>query len=380
MEAHPRNRILPVLLAIALLPLIPAADSTATPTEPMVIVGEEVWADEDRVVNEHVVVAPGATLTIRNSVLNWQAGEFCTPGRINGMYCAGEIQVQPGGTLVIEDSTITSTSDDVTDWPLIEVFGDLQATGNTFHRVVGVLVQGNAATGHIVDNTVDHAFTGINVWRGASALVQGNHIRDVGTGLSAQDASPVLRGNVLEDISGFGIRVQQSIVGDKIYVTNPLIEGNLFNNASQGVFSDTGAGMVVRDNTFVDHRFHAINVRVPTQDFMLQQAPLAIEGNRFVDNHRVLDINTVDGVLPKGDFVVEMHGNAIVGTTCNHINADEAVTAALTIDATGNWWGTADGPQDPSPEEFCEAFDGDAEIRIEPWLESEPALDAPPVP
>lgn len=356
----------------------PLAASETTPAGPLVVIGEERWENVNRTIDRIVVVPQGASLTVEDSRLDLRIPERCTPGRINGLYCQPHVQVQPGGELVIQNSTILSTFDDHADWPFLSATGgELTVEDSTVRRLTAINAQFD---GHLsfTGNDVDEVLGEIGVWRGATGVISHNHFSNTTGGVSAQDASPEISNNTFEEVPGFSIRAQQSIVGDKAYVTAPRIVDNVFVNPDQGIFTDSGGGLEIAHNRFVDARFHAINVRVPTQDFMTQSQPLSIQDNVFTGNHRELSIHTVPRDTSSVELTVEMHGNQIEQTVCEHVEADDHSSATLTVDARHNWWGSPGGPSDPLPDDdACEAFDGNADVQHDPWLDQRPSSAGP---
>jgi hypothetical protein len=140
----------------------------------------------------------------------------------------------------------------------------------------------------------------------------------------------VARGNTFRDAST-GIMLDES--GRRV-----LVVGNLFQNLNTGI--RTSGQARIENNTFLANSY---GMEYDHERDPGKPAPQTVRGNAFVRNDRY-----AVGGPPR-----------------------------LPLDATGNWWGTPDGPivgDDPLPFEPRERVaDG---VRVEPWLTS-PAENAP---
>lgn len=329
------------------------------------VVGTELWEGGSFVLREHVVVPAGATLTIRDVTVDFQVPELCSP--IGGTlgYCQSDIQVLPGGRLVVERATILTTATVGRMYPTIVAFGDLSVTDSRFVKL-GVLNVMGPGNGYVARNEFDHAGGEVSFWRDATGIAEDNWLHDGYAGIAAQDASPTLRNNVLERIDGIAIRVQQSLVGDKIFVTAPVVEGNVVRDSFEGLFSDAGSGFSIADNVF-ERLDYGVAVRVPFSDQMVQIAAPTVAGNRFLDVSSVLYAVSMTG--PQGStVVVPFAENSVEGTTCVFARAVSNANVHVQVDARGNWWGSADGP---TPAAGCSGFAGD--VLYDPWLAAPPA-------
>lgn len=345
---------------------------SASPTDPSLIVGEVEWT-EDRTVEESIVVTSGSTLTIRAATIDFQVDETCTPFRINGMYCQPALQVEAGGMLLVEDAVLTTNSEDPHEWPFVSVFGgEAIVEDSKLSNVQGLVTMWDTAHLEFRNNTVEHMLGEIGVWRGATGILADNVVRDSHNAFAAQDASPTIERNMVRNATVFGIRVQQSIVGDKTYMTNPTIQDNVIRDSGTAIFSDTGAGLEILHNRFANNTHVDVSLRIPTQDFMVQREPVGVEKNVFNQSHKALRVSTMPTDRPSSAKTVEMHMND-VEAWCTNIEANSASGANLTVDAGGNYWRSLEDPRGSD----CQAFTGTAEILTEPELGAPPSNAGP---
>ena len=347
---------------------------------PKVVVTEERWENQDRRLERQVVVADGGRLVIEDSVIDIHFDQTCSV-RINGEGCIGHISVQEDGELVVRNSTFTSTNEPLFErGTIVAEGGKISITDSKLTQFRGVKAQ---YEGELVfrSNTVTGMLGGVSIIRGASSSIVDNHFSNQSFAVGVQDSSPEIRNNTFEDISAIALRIQQSIVGDKAFTTDPLVVDNVFVDVGQGIFTDSGAGFSIAHNRFEDARFHAIHIRVPTFDghrTMLDQSPPVVTDNVFEDNHREVRIFTKERDRTAVTSTFEMTGNLIQGTICNHIQAEDNPNATLVVEANDNWWDGGDGPRDPLPnDDDCEALDGSATFEIDSILRA-PPLDAGP--
>lgn len=368
------NAWVPVAIVLFLVTTgFAGAVETSSPTGETVIFGEERWEDVDRTINERVVIPSGATLVVRDSTLDVNVSEECTIVRLNGMYCYPDIQILAGGQLVIENSEITTSSDEFLRYPTISADGgSLEIRNSSLSKTGEIKAQATGANLTFIGNEVTDAINAVGVWRGADGLIEANHFHDTNAGVFVRDASPVIQDNNFTDaVTDWVIRIQSSIVGEKAFEAAPLVENNTVIGGGTGIFSDSGFGVEIVDNTFVEQEFKAISHRIPGIGSKVQSTPPTITGNVFEEQHKVLDVRTVDSEEVEPPVELEFHGNSI-DAWCSYISASSGENAPLTVDATSNWWGSADGPLEPEDENCIAFVEDDAEIIVEPWLESPP--------
>lgn len=378
-----------LILSLAITLLVPTlgigVGAISGPTGPEVIVSEQRWEDQNRTVTSNIVVADGGTLTIENSTLDLRIEEICSPIRGSAGYCQPEIEAKEGGEIVIKNSTLFSSFENSLEWPHLRATGgNLTIEGTDLSRLSTVRAEFG---GHLEfrNNHVDGWVGEVGVWRGSDGIIADSYFGNQSRGASAQDASPEIRNNTFENVSTFSVRVQQSLVGDKAYTTAPLIVDNVFKSPDQGIFTDSGAGILIAHNRFENARFQGVNVRVPTMDdefTMLDNQPPRIEANVFVDGYRAVKAQTEARDTTELVTRLQVTGNVILNNGCDHIQTEEEAEpgAPLEVDARYNWWGSPDGPPEPeraSEEPFCNAFDGSATFEISPWLTERPPNAGP---
>lgn len=367
-------------LSIALLVAATAvgASPDLVPKTPLVITAEERWEDQNRTVDRNIVVADGGRLIVENSTLDLRIEQICSPIQGTLGYCQPEVNVQEGGELVVRNSTLTSSFEEPGEWPYVQADGgNLTIHNSTLSRLGPVRAQFD---GHLDfrGNHVVSQVGRVGIWRGSDGTVADSRFEADSGGVTARDASPQIRNNTFVNIHTWSVGVRQSVVGDKAYTTEPLIVDNVFLGPDQGIFTDSGAGFVIAHNRFEDARFHGVNVRIPTMDDeyrMLDQQPPRIEANVFVDGYRAVNVATVARDATQKTSRIQVTGNVILGSECDHVEADGAPNAPLEVDARYNWWGTDQGPPSPerASEPHCEGFDGSASFDTAPWLSERPA-------
>lgn len=345
------------------------AVETSNATGTTVIVGDERWQDDERTLTERVVLAPGASLTVEDSQLTIDRSQECTPVRVNGNYCAPDIHVLAGAELVLERVELVHLSHPISETVAADA-GGIIIQDSTIEGAGPILVQGPGGSLTMVGSEVTDMEGEVAVFRGADGLIEGNTFEGIGSTVGAQDASPTIHANMFTGVDE-AIRAQASIVGEKAFSTAPTITENTFVGGGTGVFTDSGYGVTIEDNTFVDQEYRAISHRIPVQDGLVHWSPATITGNIFEDQHKVLNVYTPGHSGLNHPVTVEMHQNSI-DAWCVYISASAGPNAPLTVDATDNWWGSSDGPQDPDGSGCSPFIEEDAQIEFDPWLEDAP--------
>lgn len=214
-----------------------------------------------------------------------------------------------------------------------------------------VLVETTNVT--VRDNVVrDHRWTGIQVVRsGPSVAVAGNEVA----------------GNGLE---GIVARSSEAVT---------IAANDVSGHALSEIWLVGGRGVSVHDNSVADGAWTGIavsaarDVRIAHNDVTGNRQGVSIVENGFITSENVtLAANEIVGnevgVIVDGD-----HADTVIEANNIHGNAPgpglNASEAGVAVDATGNWWGCPDGPDDPA----CDEVRGDA--AYDPWSE-EPNPDA----
>lgn len=375
---HRRFASLALLTAVAGI----AAPASADPlTPPPVVAVDTVIEGGVHVWDHPIVVAAGATLTIRDATvwLDW-VPPVCTKGTAG--YCQPNLMVLPGGSLEVESSTFDSHGWLVdgmdSGYTIHAVGGTLRFTDSLFTHFTGIGAQGPAPERSLVRHSrFTWGVSGLTFMRGNEADIIGNEFEDVMYSISIRDSASVVRGNHINrserlfnvEPFGRGLDVQSTLVGDKAFETVPIIEDNLVENGSQGMLNLNGFPNTVRNNTFRNNRL-GLSIGRTAGETTLHHEAATFTGNRFIDNLEAVRVY-VSGTPQNGSETIhqELRGNSFTGTGCTDIAvAPTAPNVTLTVDASGNWWGTPDGPQDGP--EGCPALSGN--VTADTWLTEAP--------
>ena len=257
---------------------------------------------------------------------------------------------QTTGIVVYGNSNVVVDHNMVNDWSRggIVVNGDdgpltdpIATISNNTVIGEGVLPLGNwaqngiqigfGAGGSIVGNEVsaiaiddpNWSASGINLYSPASGVtLSGNNVHNCQGSLNAYycDGLILNNGNIFDqnDFSFF-------IGGNNI-----LIEGNTYTAGNQALYMAGVPNVTVKDNNFDGNQYAII-------------ADSACTNPRFL--HNSITGSTVVGAViqPRNGFEptnVVFHSNVIAGNAFGLYNSTSSI-----IDASGNWWGDASGPQ-----------------------------------
>ncbi|HVL80543.1 MAG TPA: right-handed parallel beta-helix repeat-containing protein [Actinomycetota bacterium] len=357
-------------IVLSLVTTLPAASQVpaVTATSTVIEGGEHTFT-------EPLVVAPGATLTIRDAKVFLDAPRHCPTGGTVA-FCRPHLFVMPGATLVAERVTFdTHRSVDIEDpstgYMVYSYGGRLLISDSTILRAN---VVGGEAPGHarsvVRDSTFSHGIQAISFTRGMDALIEGNTIAAHRFGIDVRDSSAVIRANTVS-VLGYGIDVQSTQVGDKALPTRALVEDNVVTGSLGGFFTLNGFSSTVRGNTFEGNKWGAI-LGVNGGDAIVARERIVFERNRLAGNENALRsyVSVSHGQSEPTDYIVPIRGNSIVGTTCRAVQVTSSTNpnVRLTLDARENWWGSPEGPLTNGDE--CPAVTGAA--LVEPWLQAPP--------
>lgn len=347
-----------------------------------VVVGDVVIEGGTHVVDFPIVVGPGSSLTFRNATvyLNWEP-PVCTHGTAG--YCQPNIMVN-GGTLRVENSRLSSQGWDIEEpdsgFSIHGVAATFDFRGSTFDHFHGIGDQVPGITAStVVGNAFRWAISALTFTRGAEVNIKDNSFEDIMYAVAVRDSSGAIRGNRFNRIQrlfatnpfGRAIDIQSTVVGDKAFVTLPIVEDNLVENGVQGILSLNGFGNIVRNNVVRNNAVGAI-VGLTVGEGMVHHDASVWTGNLLEDNGVALS------VYASGTFVTDaienrllpFHGNSLVGTRCTDVLANPTgAQVVLTVDVNDNWWGAPSPPADRGPS--CPALDGDR-IILDRWLTSAP--------
>lgn len=95
---------------------VPANTAQPAPSPPTVVLGSQTWTGETRV-DERVVVGPGQTLTIEDAHVVFESSPIQTSATGDPATIPG-IEVEEGGQLVVQNSTLTTAPSEANETPL----------------------------------------------------------------------------------------------------------------------------------------------------------------------------------------------------------------------------------------------------------------------
>ncbi len=214
-----------------------------------------------------------------------------------------------------------------------------------------------ASTSHVWANNIIEAGAGcgaalgaINLNRFSDTQILNNHIVGCGWGIQNQTGVPTSLPSLIEG-NYFGGAGNSIILGTG-HAPGNIIRDNLFERSGSGIIAGC-PGLVITDNTF--------QVGGSAIYFHTNATGATITGNEI--------LNGSNGIRQRLDFgpytlgpTNEVHYNNIVGNT--GFGAENQVPPGdQDIDATCNWWGSADGP---SPTGSGDAVT--AGVEYVPWL------------
>jgi len=268
--------------------------------EPEIRIDDEtIWLQEDITLRSPLLVAAGGVLTIQDSVLD--IGIF-------------EVEVRPGGRLVILDSTLRGKANIVVrngaalraensqfyslgEWDgggALDIQGDNAVIRNNLFKGAYVAVQIRESTGHVISgNEIFNGSQGILVWDeqpNHNIRIEYNHVYNMLSGGIVGHAlsGSTIVGNVLENIHGPAISIGTYSTGTEDQAGNAAYNNNLMPATyvlDYGMitsWSHDNAG-----NYWWDYHTRYPNARAHSQHLGVWDQAYAIGGNPSV--------STVDG-------------------------------------------------------------------------------------
>lgn len=336
---------------------------------------DRVIENTEITITEPIVVAPGATLTIRNATVWLDMQDIC-PTRGSIGYCQPHIMAL--GTLVVEDSVIDSrlwsSAEPDTGYQINVIGGTARITGSTFRHFRNIGAQ-NDARMEIADSTFVDGVQGPNFFRGATGTVRTSTFDTMLFGVATRDTTARIIGNTFRNIVraytgnpfGRAIDIQGTLVGEKAWTNTSVVEGNLIEDSYQGLLSLTPDRPQVHGNTFRRNIIGA-SIGLTTDSAVLGRGTPEFETNRFEGNVDAVQIYMSGTPATDETITVSLRRNAFTGTECTDVGVLRVAEGVrLTVDARQNWWGSAAGPQD---RDVCPAVSGP--VDVEPWLTEAP--------
>lgn len=371
--------MLAAAVVASLTPAIGRSDPIGPTPAAYVVVGDEVIDGGTHTWDMPVVIGPASSLTIKNATvyLDWRP-PVCFHGTT--AVCPAGVQVL-GGTLRIHDSIIDTHDYDIDDgWSGYKILGNgatFDFQRSTFLHQENMGTQGPGLERSIFkDNRYDYATTAIRLWRGAEADIIGNEFSHILYGVELQDTSGLIVDNHFHDIdrswgSSRAIGIQSTAVGQKHFVTQPIVRNNVIEDGprSLGILSLNGFPNVFEGNIIRN---------------MAAGATIGLlAGNHEYKEHSIWKRNVFDGnelqiqVYTSGvpdeveNVAFKIDDNSFIGDSCTDIRRRETHQLVfLSIDANDNWWGSQSGPR-ANKNGTCPRFDGGG-ITVDTWLNSAP--------
>lgn len=303
-------------------------------------------------------VGPGTTLTIRNATVYFDArgcgSSVCEPPTVR----------LEGGTLRVSESRLDTTRGDM-GWSLVGESARVEILDSVVANYSHISLQlAGEAPSRVERVTFRDAIGPLAFSRGAEADVVESRFEHVIAGVAVRDSSANVLRNAFHDVrGGRALDVQATLVGEKSFVTMPLVQGNLIEDSDVGMVSVNGFPNVVRDNVFRGNRLALHVYAFDGQDFVHTDAAV-VEGNTFESNGVSLSMGVMGSRPTSGTRVLEAHGNAFLGDACPHVIARLRPNVEVRIHATDNWWGTAEGPATGTT--GCPPVSGDS-VTVAPW-------------
>ena len=217
---------------------------------------------------------------------------------------------------ITENTFVRSSIGDIIDDNDVETT-DLTVSDNTFEES-GVAVAAENST--VSDNT----FSGESFTTGAHVIIEGefitvrdNAMTDPDTGVLVLGESATVTGNDVSGAAEAGVTVGNDIVEG----SSATVADNTVTGATDGVRVDTVENVTITGNELRGNG----------------------DGVHVVDQQSTEYVNCTEQV-EEADAAVQIHRNAIVDNSEFGVhNEDEAI-----VNATGNYWGAANGPSSNS--------------------------------
>lgn len=291
--------------------------------------------------------------------------------RLDGAGAPVTVEVEPGGSLLVENATLTEARLDL-GADAVEIRGARLELGGGPVRVTGgsPTVAGGTWTGS--------PGALLEVDAGTATLASVNLTDADGSGLTVHEgAALTLQRSVVNDTGGYGITVE----GGTAEVTDTrLSQADLYLVHADGGRLRLAGNELVRNHCAIELLGGAdatlTGNHVTTTEHGLQivnAGDIALDGNRFQGQFRALVLD--GGQLGLQGNVFQATETAVTieeGQALLHNNSFEGNGVALdndgatTVDARWNWWGSPEGPNTPDGE----TVEGPA--LVDPWLTAPP--------
>ena len=268
----------------------------------------------------------GADTTLAAGTVHTVLGTVRVPAGVTLTVEAGAQLQFVDGTRLWVDGTLLVNGTQVAP----AVFTSLDAVTPARGDWVGIYVTGSS-TGTVIDHAeIRWATHGVEVTGSTTATVSNSDIREFSVyGIYTHTgAGGSVSGNTIDNVNdvGQGIRLENTVA-----VT---VDANVVSNAQYGlVVTGTSSPVVVSGNTFQDNGNGV---------YVGGTADPQVTGNTIINNAYGV---RADAGYSNATPAPVVTGNDIYGNTSYDYYAERfgtAVNETITLDATGNWWGTAD--------------------------------------
>lgn len=323
----------------------------------------------------------GVTLSISDSTVE-RAPEAVYAGTITSLHPPSVAGSGSGGTIRISNSTIgpkvslqlksageNLLSDNTFEGTRVDIDDEtnIMIRGNTFIDME-IEIDGGT-TSHIIKNTFRSASLDIGDYKGdPKVLIDGNDILGPETGLTIDisGGETTMQGNIItgpysekyEGNVAHGISIRHGN-----YATNVIVDinDNMISGFRDAIELGEGADVKLSGNVIKDNETGLV---------MNKSAFAEVTENTFTGNKYGVEFNYSS---------INLTNNCIEGNENGFINKG----AEDLVDATGNWWGDASGPnhlQTNSEGQGDKIFDSWGLVSFSPWLTASNCMDTPDLP
>lgn len=312
----------------------------------------------DNRVRENTSFAGVYIYTVENGGEALIEGNTITGNGGPGLYV--EAGIDDGSSLIVQGNTISSNG------------GHGVEVGDTVHDDYGVM-QGSSLS--IMYNDIgSNTDNGIHLYlikTGGQVLIEGNTASGnnygVFVGSMSDGGSLDVVENVVAGNSSGGVYAGSEIIDCEVSVLGNTLSGNT------GIGLQIGEGETLTDS-MATIRCNTIYNNTEWGIYLVAEHSLVdISGNHILANGTS---GTEGGIYIDGSDLdlVGIHQNSIASNYDWGLRNDSTDT----VDATYNWWGSADGPNPPGSGDSVAG-----NVSVNPWLTQEPALCSfllPPIP
>lgn len=255
---QPLVRSVIVLAALSLIvPWTAAGPSAAEPgPESLVIVGDVTYADDTYTFEQPILIPAGSTLRFENAdiFLDYRA-DTCDGFGI----CPAQI-ILDGGRLEIVSSTVDtralnpSNPDGIAYWRGVGDASVLLIEDSTLKHSGGLSIQGTSSEISVVrDSVFTDGFEGVSFSKGAHAIVTGNLFDGLHSAGGSRDSTTAWSSNTFRDLSGYGLNLQGTIIGDYAFASGHVVTDNTFEGNWIGMLHLDAGPSLIQDNSFLDN-------------------------------------------------------------------------------------------------------------------------------